>query len=74
MFRFRRTLASCCLAAVLSLTVSADAFAAITVPNQFSRTCSRFTGRCTPYYQTNGPYNSSVGSVYYTNWCWCWIW
>lgn len=44
-----------------------------TVPNIFYRDCSRITRRCTGYYQTNGPYNPSVPSRYYTRWVWRWI-
>ncbi len=44
-----------------------------TVPNYFYRDCSYITRRCTGYYQTNGSYNPTVPSYYYTRWVWRWI-
>lgn len=44
-----------------------------TVPNQFVRDCSRITGRCTAYHQTNGAYNPRVSNSYSTRWVWRWI-
>lgn len=48
----------------------APAVSAVTakVPNNFVRNCSYITRRCTPYWQTNSPYNASVTSRYTTNW------
>lgn len=68
----RMTIIGAILAASLAGASQALAVTA-TVPNNFVRTCSHFTGRCTGYHQTNGPYNWTVPSRYSTNWCWCWV-
>lgn len=49
-----------------------------TMPNVFYRVyqCSNWTLRCRYWYtyQSNGPYNSTVPSVYYNTYVWSWIW
>lgn len=61
-------LAAMTLVALLLVLANAPTSQAITgvVPNMFWRTC---TWSCSPFVQSNGPYNPNVPSVCYTkNW------
>ena len=70
--KVRKLVAMIAVCGGLSMAAATSVEAA-TVPNNFTRTCSRVTGRCTPYTQTNPPYNPTVPSRYSTNLCWCWV-
>lgn len=66
------------LGAVAVSTLVAPASSAVTVtatvPNNYVRTCSYYTGHCTGYVQVNGPHDYNVPNVYSTQWRWVWIW
>ena len=71
---FRRSVIGALAATVVAVTLGVTSAQAVTVPNIYVRQCTIWwQSHCTPWHQSNGPYVSGVGAVWYTQYVWYWV-